>query len=100
MLLRRQEKGVTRVPWPILVTMLSSGERQAVANGLRVGAGSGGFYQCSEGGSYFALGQNCCNLNCRSVCRAGKPELDLCPHTYADRLACCDVHKHRTEMVG
>lgn len=33
------------------------------SNALRVGAGSGGFYQCSEGGSYFALGQNCRNLN-------------------------------------
>lgn len=59
-------EGRNQSPWLILLTMLSLGERQAVANGLRVGAGSRDFDQCSEGGSYFALGQNCCNLNCLS----------------------------------
>lgn len=60
MLWRRQEKGVTGAPGSLCPQCWArEGERQAAANGRRMGAGSGDFDQCSEGGgSYFAPGQN------------------------------------------
>lgn len=46
----------------MLLMMLSLGERQAAANGLRMGVGI--VISVLRGGSHFALAQNGCHLNC------------------------------------
>lgn len=48
-------EGRNQSSWLILLTMLSLGERQAVANGLRVGAGSKEFWSVLWGGLIFLL---------------------------------------------